>query len=101
MILKQAGEVAAKQPSFTYAFGISALNAGHFSESLQALQSAANSNYRYADSYYYLGQAYLVLADTSQACIAWDISLTGGHPKVDSLIQKWCTFGAHTTVKHP
>ena len=96
-IIKSVSTKAALSPTFMYIRGLAALEAGYFSESVKELQAAADASFRPGESYYYLGHAYLAMADTAVACKAWDIALTSGSTKADSLMRKYCTFEQHTT----
>lgn len=75
-----------------YLRGLAAFYTGQYSSSIALLQRSADSLYLAGASYYYLGQAYWATADTAMACKAWDIALTSGDIRGDSLMRLRCTF---------
>jgi tetratricopeptide (TPR) repeat protein len=93
-LLMNASLEARRQPSCVFLRGKSALALGYYSEALKLFQAMADTNFSRAESYVYLGEAYLAVADTAKACTAWDIALTDGSQRADTLLRKWCKFGS-------
>jgi|GEM_PF-4233875 len=96
LLLHNASKPAREQIPFKYLLGLAALQAGHAVESIALLQATADANYHRAESYLYLGYAFLATADTLDACKAWDIALINGQEEALVLQKKWCTFTSYT-----
>lgn len=91
-LLNRLSPGAQQLASALYLRGLAAYYLGQYSSSIKLLQRSADSLYLAGASYFYLGQAYWATADTAMACKAWDIALTSGDLRGDSLMRLRCTF---------
>ncbi len=92
VLLSRLSPSAKQLASAYYLRGLAAYYLGQYSSSINLLQRSADSLYLAGASYFYLGQAYWATADTAMACKAWDIALTSGDLRGDSLMRLRCTF---------